>query len=82
MTTADLTYRFDGNWYHLLPQNEQAENAWRLIAASFDSGVVPVSAWASVWAQLRHAGYSVRKAGAGAVKHAISDDDLLAELAA
>lgn len=77
---ADITYRFDRLFFRLMPQSDRAEDAWRLIAEVFPAGVVPASAWQSTRAQLREAGYSVRKAGPVVSK--MSDDKILAELAA
>jgi tRNA A37 threonylcarbamoyltransferase TsaD len=72
----DFNYTFDGFWYHLIPLNSQAEEAWRQIETQFSGGVVPESAWKSTASQLRGVGYSVKKARATKM----DDVELLAEL--
>lgn len=79
MAQADFNYTCDGLFYRLLPNNTAAEWIWRGIAAVFEGGVIDASAWGSIKAQLKEAGYTVRE---GLQSAAISDDELLAALAA
>ncbi len=76
---ADFSYTHDGYWHRLLPNNAQAENVWREIAGHFEGGVIPLSAWPGVYAQIRAAGYTIRKGTAPALSR-VSDEDLMREL--
>jgi hypothetical protein len=59
----DFTYRADGEFVQLLPENPAAVAAWNDIAAQTDgTGKILAPHWPAVARQLRAAGYSVRKA--------------------
>jgi len=78
----DLYYTNDGFYITLIPNNTDAENVWNEIANAFD-GVAkfPVHMKESIFAQIKNAGYKIRKAPK--VKFdAISDDELLTQLLA
>lgn len=59
--TPDFYWTFDGFFFRLIPQNDQADTAWRQIEAVFERGAIPCTVWASTRAQLRKAGYTVHK---------------------
>lgn len=73
---TDLTYTNDGLFTRFYPETDEGENAWREMA--LEDGVAAVMSVhaKAVIAQLRAAGYVVRKAK----PCAMSVDDILAEL--
>ena len=75
---TDLSYKDDFPFVRIMPESKAGETAFNAIAAHFDGGVIPVTAWPGTRAQLKQAGLSVRKRQP--LKLALSDDDLLAEL--
>ncbi|WP_175712142.1 hypothetical protein [Burkholderia ambifaria] len=81
--TPDLTYRtVDDMFTTFLPNTPAGEEAWKTIAEHTDgTGKVLHAQVESTVAQLREAGYTVAEA-APDTQSAISDDDLLAALAA
>tara|TARA_E500000318_G_scaffold110969_1_gene127897 strand:+ start:5552 stop:5791 length:240 start_codon:yes stop_codon:yes gene_type:complete len=74
---VDLTYTTDGIFYTIMPETEDGENAWRKMAemnggnAKFFAHEFP-----SVKAQLKQAGYKIRKD----TKKKMSIDEIMAEL--
>lgn len=73
----DLEYRTDGFFTAFFPNTPQGESAWRTIAEQTDgTGKVFTAQAAGTIAQLRKAGYSVRKAP----KPEYDLDDILGEL--
>lgn len=76
----DLTYTADSMFTRFIPQTPEGENAWRQMAEQDGSGVAAVLNFEAkrVIAQLRAAGYTVRKAQ----KCKQSVDEILAELTA
>ena len=77
--TPDFYWTMNAPFVNLIPLNEQSEDAWREIAASFPQGAIPFFAWDSVRKQLQEAGYRVHKTPRPK-KSDISDEQLLAEL--
>jgi len=74
----DLTYTTDDMFTSFYPETKAGEEAWQVIAEQTEgSGAVLTIHAKSTIAQLRRAGYSVRKAEPTTV---MSDDELLAEL--
>ena len=58
---TDMNFIDHGFYVTLVPNNVQAEDAWKLIDQAFPGCAVPVTAWHSVRKQLKDAGYSIRK---------------------
>lgn len=75
---TDIFFRDDFPFVRIMPESKAGESAFRVIAAVFDGGVIPITAWPSTRSQLKQAGLSVRKRQP--VKPALSDDELLAQL--
>lgn len=75
---TDLSYLSSGLFTTFFPETPAGADAWRVIAAGDGCGAVLTIHLPSVLAQLRKAGLSVGKAKPVMV----SDDELLAELAA
>lgn len=74
----DLEYRMDGFFTSFIPNTPEGVEAWKTIAEHTDgTGKVFTSQAAGTIAQLRRAGYSVRKA---LPVTDISLDDILGEL--
>jgi len=75
---SDFTYREDreAQAIRLYPENDQARVNWNKLHEFYGFGGCPIHHWPSVKAQLKRAGYTVRKARP--VK--IDTDSLLAEL--
>jgi hypothetical protein len=76
----DFTYKFDGLFYYLYPNNNQAVAIWNQIEQAFENCVIPFQAWPSVKAQIKAAGYSVRQRNPRAVASALTDAELLKAL--
>ena len=76
MTMSDLTYTNDGTFARFMPQSKAGEDAWREIAAHC-GGVanIPLHHLPSTLAQLRKAGFSVRKASTR--RESMSSDEIL-----
>lgn len=77
---VDLEYTNDGFFVKFIPNTKAGEHAWRLMAEQDPHGVAGCFSMhlAQTLRQIRAAGYSVGKAS----RVKISDNDLLAELAA
>lgn len=75
---TDLYYITDGFYITLIPNTKDGEYIWNEIAAKFD-GVAkfPVLMGASIFKQIKDAGYTVRKMRGA---KPISDDELLEAL--
>ncbi len=81
MTTFDFEYRITGLFTSFLPNTPAGEDAWREMASKGHEAILSIHTGA-VLAQLRAAGYSVRKALKPAKVTASEIDNLLAELGA
>lgn len=76
---SDLTYITTGLFTRFIPHTKAGEDAWREMASHNATSVLSIHK-ASVLAQLREAGYSVKKARKPAKVTASEIDNLLAEL--
>lgn len=75
---TDLTYTTDDMFTRFYPETKDGEQAWKVISEQTEgSGAVFNFQSKSTIAQLRRAGYSVRKAKPSSI---MTDDELLAEL--
>ena len=79
MKTFDLEYVTTGLFTRFIPHTKAGEDAWREMAAH-DAVSIFTMHKAAVLAQLRAAGYSVRRAPKRAPVTALEIDNLLAEL--
>lgn len=79
MKTFDLEYITSGLFTRFIPITKAGEDAWRTMADQDATSILSIHT-ASVLAQLRAAGYSVRKAPKAAKVTMQEVDDLLAEL--
>lgn len=59
---TDISYTSDGFFVTLYPNTNHGRNVWNAINESFPGCKIPVTAWAGTKAQIKDAGYSVRKA--------------------
>lgn len=60
---TDITYTTDGYFITLTPNTKDGEYIWNEIAKAFDGNAkFPIHMKGSIFAQIRGAGYSVRKA--------------------
>ncbi len=75
----DLTYTTNGLFTRFIPHTEAGESAWRVMANQGQEAILSIHTGA-VLAQLRKAGYSVKKAPKAAKVTASEIDNLLAEL--
>lgn len=80
---ADLTYSSDGIWTRFYPETQAGIDAYNVMAAADEHGVVAFlpPALPGVLLQLRSAGLSVRKGSAARLED-IDDAALLEELGA
>ena len=76
--TTDLNYTNDGFMVCFMPNTQDGQNAWNVMAKESDDAYFPVHQLPSILLQLKTAGYTVRKAS----KRNINDDEILAELGA
>lgn len=74
---TDLHYTADGHWVRFMPNTDAGKAAWDELNKQ-DAAVIPQQWFSSVKAQLKAAGYTVRKAP----KVTVSDEKLLADLLA
>lgn len=74
----DLTYTTDSLFARFLPETPPGVDVWRQMNAADNGDVVLLQHLPSVLAQIRAAGYTVRKAQRG--RAVANDDQLLNEL--
>lgn len=79
---TDLTYTDNGFYITLIPQTGNGEYLYNTIANEFDGvGVFPSHMKASIFKQIKDAGYKIRKAPKPKkIDWAKEDDELLAAL--
>lgn len=76
---SDLTYITSGLFTRFIPHTKAGEDAWRVMASQGQEAILSIHTGA-VLAQLRKAGYCVKKAPKPAKLMASDIDNLLAEL--
>lgn len=82
MTKTDLTYTTNGFYISLLANTDAGVSAFNEIAKTFERGVLPAHMLPSLKAQLKNAGYTIRKARKKKPPSLSEIKDLLNELGA
>ncbi len=81
---TDFNFTTNGFYFRLIPNNQQAIDIYNYMATDTQINPcnIPQSAWASTKAQLKEAGYSVRKLRKSKPLSISETDKLLSELGA